>query len=102
MMFNGSKRVPPKDYDRILESNGGYSNAFTDRDMTGYYEDVASDRLDTGLFLDSHRMAALSLLPPQLKSEIEGVKGERPVRTDNANARMLGEPLYAPTFLAVP
>src|SRR6476646_8547006 len=25
MMFNGSKNVPPKEYDRILESNGGYS-----------------------------------------------------------------------------
>src|SRR5215212_1536278 len=34
MMFNGSKNVAPKEYDRILESNGGYSNAFTDRDMT--------------------------------------------------------------------
>src|SRR5919197_2041901 len=28
MMFNGSKNVPPKEYDKILESNGGYSNAF--------------------------------------------------------------------------
>src|SRR5690349_13140095 len=27
MMFNGSKNVPPKAYDKILESNGGYSNA---------------------------------------------------------------------------
>jgi len=73
MMFNGSKHVPPKEYDRILESNGGYSNAFTDRDMTAYYEEVAADRLDTVLFLDSDRMAALSLLPEQLKSEIEVV-----------------------------
>src|SRR5204862_2574400 len=45
MMFNGSAHVPPKQYDRILESNGGYSNAFTDRDMTAYYEEVASDHL---------------------------------------------------------
>src|SRR5689334_23817681 len=45
MMFNGSKNVPPKAYDRILESNGGYSNAFTDVDMTAYYEEIASDRL---------------------------------------------------------
>src|SRR5215813_705808 len=53
MMFNGSKNVPPKEYDRVLESNGGYSNAFTDRDMTAYYEDIASDRLDVVFKLDS-------------------------------------------------
>ena len=102
MMFNGSKNVPPKEYDKILESNGGYSNAFTDRDMTAYYEDIASDRLDVVFRLDSDRMAALSLLPEQLKSEIEVVKEERRLRTDNDIAGMLDEQLYAGAFLASP
>jgi predicted Zn-dependent peptidase len=102
MMFNGSKNVAPKEYDKILESNGGYSNAFTDRDMTAYYEDVASDRLDKVLFLDSDRMASLSLLPEQLKSEIEVVKEERRLRTDNDIAGMLDEQLYATAFVASP
>jgi len=102
MMFNGSKHVAPKEYDRILESNGGYSNAFTDRDMTAYYEEVASDRLETVLFLDSDRMAALSLLPEQLKSEIEVVKEERRLRIDNDIAGMLDEQLYATAFTASP
>lgn len=102
MMFNGSKNVPPKEYDRILESNGGYSNAFTDRDMTAYYEEIASDRLDVALRLDSDRMASLSLLPDQLKSEIEVVKEERRLRVDNDIAGMLDEHLYATAFLASP
>jgi zinc protease len=102
MMFNGSKNVPPKEYDKILESNGGYSNAFTDRDMTAYYEDIASDRLDVVFRLDSDRMASLSLLPDQLKSEIEVVKEERRLRTDNDIAGMLDEQLYANAFLASP
>lgn len=102
MMFNGSKNVPPKDYDRILESSGGYSNAFTDRDMTAYYEDIASDRLDVVFRLDSDRIASLSLLPEQLKSEIEVVKEERRLRTDNDIAGMLDEQLYAGAFLASP
>jgi predicted Zn-dependent peptidase len=102
MMFNGSKNVAPKEYDRILESNGGYSNAFTDRDMTAYYEDIASDRLDVVLQLDSDRMASLSLLPEQLKSEIEVVKEERRLRTDNDIAGMLDEQLYAVAFNASP
>ena len=102
MMFNGSAHVPPKEYDRILESNGGYSNAFTDRDMTGYYEELASDRLGVPLFLDSDRMASLSLLPEQLKSEIEVVKEERRFRTDNDISGMLDEQLWAEAFNASP
>jgi len=102
MMFNGSAHVPPKEYDRILESNGGYSNAFTDRDMTAYYEELASDRLGVPLQLDSDRMAALSLLPEQLKSEIEVVKEERRFRTDDDIQGMLDEQLWAEAFNASP
>jgi predicted Zn-dependent peptidase len=102
MMFNGSKNVPPKEYDRILESNGGYSNAFTDRDMTAYYEDIAAGRLDVVFRLDSDRMASLSLLPEQLKSEIEVVKEERRLRTDNSIPGLLDEQLYATAFVASP
>ncbi|HTM58096.1 MAG TPA: pitrilysin family protein [Candidatus Udaeobacter sp.] len=102
MMFNGSKNVPPKMYDRILESNGGYSNAFTSNDMTAYYEEVASDRLGVPLRLDADRMAALSLLPEQLKSEIQVVKEERRLRVENDIAGMLNEQLYATAFNASP
>ena len=102
MMFNGSKNVPPKEYDRILESNGGDSNAFTDRDWTAYYEDLASDRLDVVLRLDADRMAALSLLPEQMKSEMEVVKEERRMRVDDDLAGRLEEALYATAMFASP
>ena len=100
MMFNGSAHVPPKEYDRILEGNGGSSNAFTDRDMTAYYEDVASDRLDVVLELDADRMASLSLLPEQLESEIGVVKEERRATTDDDIEGMLDESLFAAAFVA--
>ncbi len=102
MMFNGSKNVPPKEYDRIIESNGGSSNAFTDHDMTAYYEDISSDHLDVLLRLDADRMASLSLLPEQLKSEIEVVKEERRLRVDNDVNGMLDESLWAAAFMASP
>lgn len=102
MMFNGSPNVPPKMYDRILESNGGYSNAFTDRDMTAYYEDIASDRLETVLQLDSDRMRALTFEPEALASEIGVVKEERRLRTDNDIFGMLDEQLWAVAFNASP
>jgi len=102
MMFNGSKNVPPKEYDRIIESNGGTSNAFTSRDMTAYFEDIASDRLGVLFRLDSDRMADLTLEPEILKSEIEVVKEERRLRTDNSIFGMLDEQMYATAFNASP
>jgi len=102
MMFNGSKNVPPKEYDRIIESNGGTSNAFTDRDMTAYYEDIAADRAHVLFRLDSDRMAGLLLTPELLKSEIEVVKEERRLRTDNSVFGLLDEQMYASAFNASP
>ena len=102
MMFNGSQNVAPKEYDRVIESNGGTSNAFTDRDMTGYTEDIASDRLETLFRLDSDRMRGLRFEPKLLESELEVVKEERRLRVDNDIAGMLDEHLYATAFLASP
>jgi len=102
MMFNGSKNVPPKEYDRQLESRGAYSNAFTSHDMTAYYEEGGKESFETMLKLDSDRMRDLSLLPDQLKSEIEVVREERRFRTDNSVPGLLDEALYAAAFEASP
>ncbi len=102
MMFNGSANVPPKEYDRQLETQGAYSNAFTSRDMTAYYEEGGSDALETMMRLDADRMASLSLLPDMLKSEVEVVREERRMRTDNNINGLLDEQLYATAFAASP
>jgi predicted Zn-dependent peptidase len=102
MMFNGSKNVAPKEYDRQLESRGAYSNAFTSHDMTAYYEEGGKESFETMLKLDSDRMRELSLLPDLLKSEIEVVREERRFRTDNSVPGLLDEALYSTAFQASP
>ncbi len=102
MMFNGAGKYGPKMYDRTLESSGGLSNAFTDRDVTAYYEDIASDRYEVLFDLDSDRMASLALQPEMIASEREVVKEERRFRTDNFIPGMLDEALYAAAFVASP
>jgi len=102
MMFNGSKNVPPKEYDKRLESCGAYSNAFTSHDMTAYYEEGGKESFETMLQLDSDRMRELSLLPDKLKSEIEVVREERRFRTDNSVPGLLDEALYSTAFEASP
>ena len=102
MMFNGSKNVPPKEYDRQLESRGAYSNAFTSYDMTAYYEEGGKESFDKMLELDSDRMRELLMDPEILKSEVEVVREERRFRTDNSVPGLLNEALYASAFVASP
>src|SRR6266850_315234 len=74
MMFNGSKKYGPKEFDRRLESAGGTSNAYTSTDVTAYYEDFASEALPLVLDLESDRMASLLIDDDSLQREREVVK----------------------------
>jgi len=102
MMFNGAEKYGPKEFDRILESNGGYSNAFTSKDMTAYYEDFASDVLELVVDLDTDRMKSLALDPKYLESEMGVVKEERRLSIDNSVSGQMYEELYALAFKAHP
>src|SRR2546423_9555274 len=98
MMYNGARMAPPKKNDRRIESNGGTSNAFTDRDVTAYSEDIAADRLEVLFQLDSDRMRGLTLEPSVLASELQVVKEERRLRVDNDISGLLDEKLYETAF----
>src|SRR5436305_2378672 len=102
MMFNGSKKYGPKEFDRRLESAGGTSNAYTSTDVTAYYEDFAAEALPLVLDLESDRMASLLIDDDSLQREREVVKEERRFRTDNDIDGMLDEALSALAFLAHP
>lgn len=102
MMFNGAQRYGPKEFDRVLESRGGASNAYTSSDITAYYEDFASDALETVIDLESDRMRSLAITPETLESERQVVKEERRLRVDNDVSGMLDEALSAIIWKAHP
>ena len=102
MMFNGSKKYGPKEFDRRLEAAGGTSNAYTSNDLTAYYEDFASEALPLVLDLEADRMASLVIDDTSLARERDVVKEERRFRTDNDIDGMMDEALGALTFLAHP
>jgi predicted Zn-dependent peptidase len=102
MMFNGSKKYGPKEFDRRLEAAGGSSNAYTSNDLTAYYEDFSSDALPLVLDLEADRMASLLIDDASLAREREVVKEERRFRTDNDIDGMMDEALGALSFLAHP
>jgi len=102
MMFNGAEKYGPKEFDAVLEANGGYSNAFTSADMTAYYEDVSSDGLELCVDLDSDRMKSLTLDPKFVVSEMNVVMEERLLRIDNSVQGQMREDLDAIAFKAHP
>lgn len=102
MMFNGSQKFGPGEFDRILESHGGHSNAYTTHDITVYYESFPPDILALAMELNSDRMGWLNLNSENLESEREVVKEERRMRTDNYIPGILEELLHATAFTAHP
>lgn len=57
LMFGGSINVP--DYDEPIQSAGGENNAFTNSDVTNFYDVVPAENLETALWLESDRMMQL-------------------------------------------
>ena len=102
MMFNGAKKYGPKEFDRVLESHGGHSNAYTSNDVTVYYDDFASEALEKVLDLESDRMRSLSINERVLESEREVVKEERRLRVDNEVLGRMDEELGTLVFKAHP
>jgi len=41
MMFKGTSTTGPKEFNRLIQRNGGWDNAFTSHDYTGYYTNIA-------------------------------------------------------------
>lgn len=87
MMFKGTPKYPIGKFSEILASVGARDNAFTGRDYTAYYQLLGVANLTTSLELESDRMAHLNLDEKEFVKELEVVKEERRLRTeDNPNA----------------
>ena len=83
MMFKGSSKLGPGESSRILRELGAQENAFTSDDYTAYYQVLASDRLEVALEMEADRLASLTLPEDEFIREIEVIKEERRMRTDD-------------------
>lgn len=102
MMFNGAKKYGPGQFDRVLESSGGTSNAYTSNDLTVYYEDFMSEALEKVIDLESDRMRSLQVTPKMLESERKVVMEERRLRVDNEIGGLMDEELSSLVWKAHP
>ncbi len=102
MMFKGAKKFGQGAFDKIIEGNGGVSNAYTNYDMTVYYETMPIDALELILDVEADRMENLTLEEKGFLSEKEVVLEERKMRYENSPRGQLYIRTFTQMFAGTP
>lgn len=102
MMFNGAKKYGPKEFDPVMEANGGSNNAYTTNDLTAYTNWFPSSALEVIFDLEADRIGYLSIDPDMLESERGVVLSERRTGLENSNYRAISAQVDAAAFFAHP
>ena len=102
VLFKGTPTVPAGEFSRRVAAMGGTENAFTSKDYTGYYQQIPADRLEEVMRLEADRFANTQWSDAEFAKELEVVKEERRMRTDEDPHARLAEALDATMYLASP
>ncbi len=102
MMFKGTQKYGPGEFSRIISALGGNENAFTSRDYTAYFETLAVEHLERALELEADRMRGMLLDAAEFAKEIEVVKEERRLRTEDKPSGKVYEQFNAVAWRASP
>ncbi|MDR0716358.1 MAG: insulinase family protein [Azoarcus sp.] len=102
MMFKGTRDVGPGEFNARVSAVGGRDNAFTSRDYTAYFQQIPPAHLGAMMALEADRMKNLVLDDEAFAREIEVIKEERRLRTDDQPRALVHEQLMATAFQAHP
>ena len=102
MLFKGTPTLKPGEFSRRVAALGGRENAFTSMDYTGYFQQIPATRLADVMKLEADRFAHNRWADEEFRKEIEVVKEERRLRTEDNPRSLLHEALSAATFVASP
>jgi predicted Zn-dependent peptidase len=83
LMFEGSQHIGRGEFMKYVSNAGGQLNANTSQDRTFYYENLPSNQLKLGLWLESERMMHAKIEPAGVNTQREVVKEEKRMRVDN-------------------
>ena len=102
MMFKGTPRVGPGEFNRRVAAVGGRDNAFTSTDYTAYFQQVPASQLKAVMVLEADRMRHLTLEPTGYSKEIQVIMEERRMRTDDQSSARVHEAMNAVAWQAHP
>lgn len=90
LMFSGTPSAP--NFDTVVQMAKGENNAWTNNDITNYYEVLPVENIETALILEADRMVNLSLTD-------ESVENQRSVVSEEFKQRCLNVPYGDMTHL---
>jgi len=102
MLFKGTDKLKPGEFSRRVAALGGRENAFTMKDATGYFQQIPAGKLEDVMALEADRFANNQWPDSEFKPELEVVKEERRLRTEDSPRSLLWEQLSATAYLASP
>ena len=102
MMFNGAKKYGPKEFDRVMEANGGSNNAYTSQNVTVYQDWFPNQTMEVMFDLESDRIANLSFDSTMIESERGVVLSERSTGLENDPMEELWNQVQGTAFYAHP
>ncbi len=100
LMFKGTPKVPSGEFSKLIANYGGSENAFTSYDYTGYYQVMSANNLPLSLELEADRMTNAIMPDDEFAKEIEVVKEERRLRTDDKPNSVAYERFMAAAYLS--
>ncbi len=102
MMFNGAKKYGPKQFDIVMEANGGANNAYTTNNVTVYTNWFPKSALELIFDLEADRIANLNFDDNMIESERGVILSERSTSLENSNETLLMQEVTAAAFKAHP
>lgn len=102
LMFKGTDTMAPGEFSAVVEANGGRDNAFTSWDYTGYFQRVASDRLDLMMQMEADRMVNLSFTDAEWLPERDVILEERGQVLESRVGAQFNEAMLATLYKAHP
>src|ERR1700730_9409610 len=97
MLFKGTKTQSSNAIAQKIQDVGGYINAYTSFDRTGYWIDVPKDGVQTALAILSDAMMNSTLPPEEYTKEQEVIRREFAMTLDDPD-RMAGLLLFATAY----
>jgi zinc protease len=83
LLFEGSDNIKRGEYSELVQNNGGVLNANTSQDRTYYFEELPSNQLELGLWMESERMGHAKIDSVGIETQRKVVKEEKKQSYDN-------------------
>ncbi len=98
LMFKGTPKNSEGTYERMVESLGGETNAFTGADYTGFYVTIATEHLEKIMALEADRFQHLAPSANDYAKEREVIIEERRSRIENQPMALIKEQINAALY----